>query len=35
MDSSGPKDAQIQSFSPGGTIVPLWEDTLPPPGEYD
>jgi len=28
MDSSGPKDAQIQSYSPGGAKVPSWEDTL-------
>ena len=29
MDSSGPKDAQVQSYSPGGANVPLWKDTLP------
>jgi len=29
------KDAQVQSYSPGGANVPSWEDTLPPPGEYD
>jgi len=33
MDSSGPKDAQVQSYSPGGANVPSWEDTLPSPVE--
>jgi len=28
VDSSGPKDAQVQSYSPGGANVPSWEDTL-------
>ena len=35
MDSSGPKDAQVQSYSPGGASVLLWDDTLPLPGEYE
>jgi len=35
VDSSGPKDAQVQSYSPGGANVPSWEDTFLPPGEYD
>jgi len=25
MDSHGPKEAQAQSYSPGGANVPLWE----------
>jgi len=29
LDSSGPKDAQIQSYSPNGANVPSWEDMLP------
>jgi len=33
VDSSVPKDAQIQSYSPGGANVPSWEDTLPSPVE--
>jgi len=33
VDSSGPKDAQVQSYSPGGSNVPLWKDTLPSPVE--
>jgi len=33
VDSSGPKDAQAQSYSPGGANVPLWKDTLPSPVE--
>ena len=27
------KDAQVQSYSPGGANVPTWEDTLPSPVE--
>jgi len=27
------KDAQVQSYSPGGANVPSWEDTLPSPVE--
>ena len=30
-----PKEAQVQSYSPGGANVPTWEGTLAPPGEYD
>ena len=33
VDLRGPKDAQVQSYSPGGANVPLWKDTLPSPGE--
>jgi len=33
VDSSGPKDAQIQLYSPGGANVPSWEDTLLSPVE--
>ena len=33
VDSSGPKDAQVQSYSPGGVNVPLRKDTLPFPVE--
>jgi len=33
VGSSGSKDAQIQSYSPGGANVPSWEDTLPTPLE--
>jgi len=29
------KEAQVQSYSPGGASVPTWEATLAPPGEYD
>jgi len=29
VDSSGLKDAQVQSYSPGGANVPLWKDMLP------
>jgi len=35
LESGGPKEAQVQSYSPGGANVPSWEDTLPPPDEYD
>ena len=35
VDSSLPKDAQVQSYSPGGTNVQSWDDTLPSPCEYD
>ena len=27
MDLGGPKEAQVQSLSPGGANVPLWEGT--------
>ena len=32
---SGPKEARVQSYSPGGANVPSWKGTLVPPGEYD
>ena len=35
VDWGGPKEAQVQSYSPGGASVPTWEGTLAPPGEYD
>jgi len=35
VDSGGPKEAQVQSYSPGGANVPTWEGTLAPPGGYD
>jgi len=35
VDSGGSKEAQVQSYSPGGAIVPTCEGTLAPPGEYD
>jgi len=35
VDSGGPKEAQVQSYSSGGANVPSWEGTLAPPGEYD
>jgi len=28
VDSRGPKEAQVQSHSPGGANVPTWEGTL-------
>ena len=34
-DSSGPKDAQVQSYSSGDANVPSLEDTLPSPVEED
>ena len=34
-DSGGPKEAQVQSYSPGGAKVPSWEGTLAPPCKYD
>jgi len=33
--SGAPKEAQVQSYSPGGTIVPSFEGSLAQPGEYD
>jgi len=33
VDSSGPKDAQVQSYSPCGANVSLWKETLPSPVE--
>ena len=35
VDSGWPKEAQVQSYSPGGTSAPSWEGTLAPHGEYD
>jgi len=35
VDSGGSKEAQVQSYSPGGANVPSLEGTLAPPGEYD
>jgi len=36
VDMGRPKEAQeVQSYSPGGANVQSWEDSLPPPGEYD
>jgi len=34
-DSSGPNEAQVQSYSPGIENVPTWEGTLAPPGELN
>ena len=33
--SGGPKEAQVESYSPGGTNVFSWGGILAPPGEYD
>jgi len=33
-DSGEPKEAQVQSYSPGGANVPTWECILAPPAEY-
>jgi len=35
VDSTGPKEAQVQLYSLGGANVPRWKGTLAPPGEYD
>ena len=35
VDSGGAKEAQVQSYSPGGANVPSLEGTLAPPDEYD
>jgi len=35
VDSGGLKEAQVQSYSPGGASAPTREGTLAPPGEYD
>jgi len=35
VDSGGPKEARVQSHSPGDANVPTWEGTLLPPREYD
>jgi len=29
------KEAQVQSYSPGGANMHPWQGTLAPPGEYD
>jgi len=34
VDLRGPKEAQVQSYSPGVANVLTWEDRLVPPGEY-
>jgi len=33
VDSGEPKEAQVQSYSPGDANVPTWEDTSAPHGE--
>jgi len=35
VDSGGPKEAQVQSYSPGGANVPSQERTLAPARGYD
>jgi len=35
LDLGGPKEAQFQSYLPGGANVPTWEGTLAPPGLCD
>ena len=35
VDSGGPKEAPVQSYSPGGANVPRMDGTLAPRGEYD
>jgi len=35
VNSGRPKEAQVQSYCPGGANVPSWEGTLAPLGEYD
>jgi len=35
VDSGGPKEAQVQSYLPGGANVPTREGTLAPPGKYN
>jgi len=35
VDSGGPKEPLVQSYSPGGANVPTWEGTWASPGEYD
>jgi len=34
VDLGGPKEAQVQLYSPGGANVPSWEGTLAAPGDY-
>jgi len=35
VDSGGLKEAQVQSYLPGGASVFSWEGTLAQAGEYD
>jgi len=35
VDSVGLKEAQVQSYLPGGANVPSHVGTLAPPGKYD
>jgi len=35
VDSGGPKEAQVHSYSPGGDNKLKWKNTLAPPSEYD
>jgi len=35
VESGGPKEAQVQLYSPGSANVLTWEGTLAPPGKYD
>jgi len=35
VDSDGPKETQVQLYSPGGANMPSLEGTFVPPGEYD
>jgi len=35
VDSGGRKEAEVQSYSPGGANKPSWEGSLAQPGEYD
>ena len=35
VDSGGPKEAQVQSYSPGGANVPSHVSTLAASGEHD
>jgi len=35
VDSLGLKEAQVQSYLPGGANVPSHVGTLAPPGKYD
>jgi len=35
VNSCGLKEAQVESYLPGGINVTTWEGTLAPPGEYE
>jgi len=35
VDLGGPKEAQVQLYSPGGANIPTHEGTLLSPGKYD